>query len=147
MPSTLSPSARNNAPGNDSQQSAMGRGGFLIAVFIGGWRTSSITVVDQTCNATTDPADWLDKTFFQIEKPNAIEVIYNGTDSTNSWKLTKASDMADWGDGGLPEGKELDAMLPHLPSTIRPLMIWPMTPRKRRSIKTPRKSSQHQRRL
>ena len=100
-----------NAPGSDSQQSAMGRGGFPDRrfVMVDGER-SSITVVDQTfSNATTGPADWLDKTFFQIAKPNAIEVIYNGTDSTNSWKLAKASDIADWKlDGELPEGKELD---------------------------------------
>ena len=100
-----------NAPGSDNQQSAMGRGGFPDRrfVMVDGER-SSITVVDQTfSNATTGPADWLDKTFFQIAKPNAIEVIYNGTDSTNSWKLAKASDIADWKlDGELPEGKELD---------------------------------------
>ena len=100
-----------NAPGSDNQQSAMGRGGFPDRrfVMVDGER-SSITVVDQTfSNATTGPADWLDKTFFQIEKPNAIEVIYNGTDSTNSWKLAKASDIADWKLAGeLPEGKELD---------------------------------------
>ena len=100
-----------NAPGSDNQQSAMGRGGFPDRrfVMVDGER-SSITVVDQTfSNATTGPADWLDKTFFQIEKPSAIEVIYNGTDSTNSWKLAKASDIADWKlDGELPEGKELD---------------------------------------
>ena len=100
-----------NAPGSDNQQSAMGRGGFPDRrfVMVDGQR-SSITVVDQTfSNATTGPSDWLDKTFFQIEKPNAIEVIYNGTDSTNSWKLTKASDVADWKlDGELPEGKEMD---------------------------------------
>ena len=100
-----------NAPGSDNQQSAMGRGGFPDRrfVMVDGER-SSITVADQTfSNATTGPADWLDKKFFKVEQPNAIEVIYNGTDSTNSWKLTKASDIADWKlDGGLPEGKELD---------------------------------------
>jgi hypothetical protein len=100
-----------NAPGSDNQQSAMGRGGFPDRrfVMVDGER-SSITVVDQTfSNATTGPADWLDKTFFKVEQPNAIEVIYNGTDSTNSWKLTKTSDIADWKlDGELPEGKELD---------------------------------------
>lgn len=100
-----------NAPGSDNQQSAMGRGGFPDRrfVMVDGER-SSITVVDQTfSNATTGPADWLDKTFFKVEQPNAIEVIYNGTDSTNSWKLTKTSDIADWKlDGELPDGKELD---------------------------------------
>ena len=100
-----------NAPGSDNQQSAMGRGGFPDRrfVMVDGER-SSITVVDQTFNnATTGPADWLDKTFFKVEKPNAIKVIYNGTDSTNSWKLTKTSDIADWKlDGELPDGKELD---------------------------------------
>ena len=100
-----------SAPSSDNQQSAMGSGGFPDRrfVMVDGER-SSITVVDQTfSNATTGPADWLDKTFFQIEKPNAIEVIYNGADSTNSWKLAKASDIADWKlDGELPGGKELD---------------------------------------
>ncbi len=101
-----------SAPGSENQQSAMGRGGFPDRrfVMVDGDRTS-ITVVDQTfSNATSGPADWLDKSFFKIEKPNAIEVIYNGNESTNSWKITKTSDVADWKlDGKLPEGKELDA--------------------------------------
>ena len=100
-----------NAPGSDNQQSAMGRGGFPDRRFVMvDSERSSITVADQTfSNATTGPADWLDKTFFKVEQPNAIEVIYNGTDSTNSWKLTKTSDIADWKlDGELPDGKELD---------------------------------------
>ena len=98
------------APGSEQQQEAMGRGGFPDRRFVmlDGERTA-ITVVDQTfSNATTDAADWLDKSFFNVSSANSIEVIYSGTESTNSWKITKPSELGDWKlEGELPEGKEL----------------------------------------
>lgn len=98
------------APGSENQQSPMGRGGFPDRrfVMIDGDRTA-IIVVDQTfSNATSGPADWLDKSFFKIENPTSIEVNFNGTDSTNSWKISKPTELGDWKLAGeLPEGKEL----------------------------------------
>jgi len=72
---------------------------------------SKITVVDQTfSNANTTPSDWLSKDFIKVEKPSSIEVKYPGEGSTNSWKISKSSDVAEWKlEGKMPEGKTLDA--------------------------------------
>jgi len=101
-----------SAPGSDNQNSPMGGGGGFPDrrfVMIDSDR-SKITVVDQTfSNASTTPSDWLNKDFIQVEKPNSIEVIYPGEGSTNSWKITKSSDVSEWElEGKTPEGKILD---------------------------------------
>ena len=87
-----------SAPGSDSQNSPMGGGGGFPDrrfVMIDSDR-SKITVVDQTfSNANTTPSDWLSKNFIKVEKPNSIEVIYPGEGSTNSWKITKSSDVSE----------------------------------------------------
>ena len=71
---------------------------------------SKITVVDQTfSNANPSPSDWLNKGFVKVEKPNSIEVMYAGKESTNSWKIVKSSDVAEWKLAGkAPEDKTLD---------------------------------------
>ena len=101
-----------SAPGSDNQNSPMGGGGGFPDrrfVMIDSDR-SKITVVDQTfSNASTTPSDWLNKDFIQVEKPNSIEVIYPSEGSTNSWKITKSSDVSEWElEGKTPEGKILD---------------------------------------
>ena len=102
-----------SAPGSDNQNnSPMGGGGGFPDrrfVMIDSDR-SKITLVDQTfSNATTTPSDWLSKDFIKIEKPSSIEVKYSGAGSTNSWKITKSSDVAEWKlEGKMPEGKTMD---------------------------------------
>jgi len=102
-----------SAPGSDSQNnSPMGGGGGFPDrrfVMIDSDR-SKITVVDQTfSNANTTPSDWLSKDFIKVEKPSSIEVKYPGEGSTNSWIITKSSDVAEWKlEGKMPEGKTLD---------------------------------------
>ena len=101
-----------SAPGSDNQTSPMGGGGGFPDrrfVMIDSDR-SKITLVDQTfSNATTTPSDWLSKDFIKIEKPSSIEVKYSGEGSTNSWKMTKPSDVAEWKlEGKIPTGKTLD---------------------------------------
>ena len=75
-------------------QSVFGGGSFPDRrfVMIDGER-SSIAVVDQTfSNAETDPAKWLNKDFFKVEKPNAITVKFPGTNATNSWSIAERDD-------------------------------------------------------
>ena len=100
-----------SAPGSDNQNSPTGGGGFPDRRFVMiDSDRSKITVVDQTfSNANTTPSDWLNKDFIKLEKPNSIEVKYPGGESTNSWKITKSSDVAEWKlEGEMPEGKTLD---------------------------------------
>ena len=100
-----------SAPGSDNQNSPMGGGGFPDRRFVMiDSDRSKITVVDQTfSNANTTPSDWLNKDFIKVEKANSIEVKYPGGESTNSWKITKSSDGAEWKlEGKIPEGKSLD---------------------------------------
>ena len=100
-----------SAPGSDNQNSPTGGGGFPDRRFVMiDSDRSKITVVDQTfSNANTTPSDWLNKDFIKLEKPNSIEVKYPGGESTNSWKITKSNDVAEWKlDGKMPEGKILD---------------------------------------
>ena len=100
-----------SAPGSENQTSQQGFGGFPDRRFVMiDNKRSEIVVVDQTfSNASPSPSDWLNKDFLKVDKPNSIEVIYPGDESTNSWKITKSSDVAEWElFGNVPEGKVLD---------------------------------------
>ena len=102
-----------SAPGSDNQSSPMGGGGFPDRRFVMiDSDRSKITVVDQTfSNASTTPSDWLNKDFIKVENLNSIEVKYTGEGSTNSWKITKSSDVAEWKlEGKIPDGKTLDTV-------------------------------------
>ena len=100
-----------SGPGSENQTSQQGFGGFPDRRFVMiDNKRSEIVVVDQTfSNASPSPSDWLNKDFLKVDKPNSIEVIYPGDESTNSWKITKSSDVAEWElFGNVPEGKVLD---------------------------------------
>ena len=101
-----------SAPGSENQNSQQGFGGFSDRRFIMiDSKRSEIAVVDQTfSNASPEPSDWLNKDFIKVDKPNSIEVIYPGSEATNSWKITKSSDVAEWKlDGTVTDGKVFDA--------------------------------------
>ncbi len=71
----------------------------------------TIAVVDQTfSNATTTPSDWLSKDFFKVDNPSSIAVTYAGTESTNSWKITKEdiNGTTQWSLAGSKKGEKLD---------------------------------------
>ena len=57
--------------------------------------TKTVLTISDALN-TVDPkaADWLDKDFFKVEKPETISFV--STNSTNSWKLSRASETAPW---------------------------------------------------
>ena len=101
-----------SAPGSENQNSQQGFGGFSDRRFIMiDGKRSEIAVVDQTfSNASPEPSDWLNKDFIKVDKPNSIEVVYSGIEATNSWKITKSSDVAEWKlDGKVADGKIFDA--------------------------------------
>ena len=54
------------------------------------WRSFQILSND----AAPNTQDWLDKDFFHVEKPETIEVTF--PEATNSWKLTRESESAQW---------------------------------------------------
>lgn len=55
----------------------------------------SICLVKETFNNLEPKADgWLDKDFFKIEKVKAISVV--STNATNSWKMTRETETAEW---------------------------------------------------
>ncbi|HVU27339.1 MAG TPA: DUF4340 domain-containing protein [Verrucomicrobiae bacterium] len=59
--------------------------------------TNSPTVVvisDTLSEAAPLVSQWLDKTFFKVEKPQSISVNYPA--ATNSWKLFRGSETNDW---------------------------------------------------
>jgi Domain of unknown function (DUF4340) len=69
---------------------------------------ADVAVVSETFdNATTNPSDWLDKTFFKIANPKSIAVTFPV--ATNSWKLQRASETNDWALADTRPGEKLDS--------------------------------------
>ncbi|HKW30175.1 MAG TPA: DUF4340 domain-containing protein [Verrucomicrobiae bacterium] len=67
-----------------------------------------VAVVSDPLNeASPAPDQWLDKTFFQIEKPQSVSV--NFPEATNSWELTRSSETNDWELAGAKPGEKLDS--------------------------------------
>ena len=57
--------------------------------------STAVAVIANPLNeANPAPDQWLDKTFFQIDKPQSISV--NFAEATNSWELTRSSETNDW---------------------------------------------------
>ncbi len=75
-------------------------------VMIGtGARTLEV-ISDPLDNVQPDPARWLNKEFFSIEKPRAIAVQFPA--ATNSWKLARGSLTNDWQLADAGAGEKLD---------------------------------------
>ena len=53
-----------------------------------------LTISDSLNNVEPKAADWLDKDFFKVEKPQTITFV--STNATNSWKLSRESETAGW---------------------------------------------------
>lgn len=64
-------------------------------------------VAEPLANLEPKPEQWLDKTFFRVEKPKAISVAFPA--ETNSWKLTRESESAPWKLADAKPGEDLDA--------------------------------------
>ena len=69
---------------------------------------SSIALIsDPLENMEPKPDEWLNKDFFRVEKAKTIEVDFPV--ATNSWKLTRDSETADWKLANAKKGEELDS--------------------------------------
>ena len=69
---------------------------------------SSVALIsDPLDNMEPKPDEWLNKDFFHVEKAKTIEVDFPNT--TNSWKLTRDSETADWKLADAKKGEELDS--------------------------------------
>ena len=70
--------------------------------------TKTVDVIsDPLDNLQPRPEQWLDKDFFSIENPSAIEEQF--PEATNSWKLTRASATNDWQLADARPGEKLDS--------------------------------------
>ena len=64
-------------------------------------------IADPLDTIEPEPARWLNKDFFRVEKAKSVEV--NFPAETNSWRLTRETDSAEWNLADAKEGEELDA--------------------------------------
>jgi hypothetical protein len=65
-----------------------------------------LTVSDALNSVDPKPAQWLDKDFFKVEKPDMISFV--STNASNSWTLSRQSESAPWVLAGLKPGEVLD---------------------------------------
>jgi len=66
-----------------------------------------LTVSDPLNSVDPKPAEWLNKDFFKVEKPNAISFV--STNATNSWSLTRASETSPWVLANIKPGELFDS--------------------------------------
>jgi hypothetical protein len=66
-----------------------------------------LTIPDALNGADPKAAEWLDKDFFKVEKPQSVSFV--STNSTNSWTLTRATETATWVLADLKPGEVLDS--------------------------------------
>lgn len=60
-----------------------------------GTEPKTVALVSETFEQVqAEPGSWLNKDFFRVEKPKSIAVTF--PEATNSWKLTRASEEAQW---------------------------------------------------
>jgi len=89
-----------------SQFGDMGEEGYPDGRYITvGTGSKMVTLIsDPLSNVEAKPEHWLNKEFFKIEKPRSISVLFQN--ATNSWKLIRETETAEWKLGGaLPEEK------------------------------------------
>ena len=70
--------------------------------------TKTVLTISDALN-TIDPkaADWVDKDFFKVEKPETISFV--STNATNSWKVSRESQTASWTLAEAKTGEVLDS--------------------------------------
>jgi len=75
-------------------------------VMVGSEAKSLAVVPDPLENVQAKPEPWLDKEFLHLEKPRSIAVQF--AETTNSWKLTRASETNEWQLADAQAGEKLD---------------------------------------
>lgn len=79
-----------------------------------------LTISDPLNDASPKPAEWLNKDFFKVEKPESISFV--STNATNSWTITRAGESSPWMLSDVKPGELVDTnKLTPLASTLS----WP----------------------
>jgi len=65
-----------------------------------------LTVTDPLHSVDPNPAGWLDKDFFKVEKPKSISFV--STNAADSWSLTRDSEASPWVLSNIKAGEVLD---------------------------------------
>jgi hypothetical protein len=69
--------------------------------------SENVSLISETfANIDPKPEQWLNKDFFKIEKPRSIAVTF--PTATNSWKLTRETETAEWKLADPKPGEQLD---------------------------------------
>jgi hypothetical protein len=95
--------------GRPSPMGEMGDEGFPDGryVMVGAGAKTVAVVSDPLSNIEPSPAQWLNKDFFKVEKVRSISVTYPV--ATNSWKLTRETETAEWKLAEAKPGEQLDS--------------------------------------
>ncbi|HUA39825.1 MAG TPA: DUF4340 domain-containing protein [Candidatus Sulfopaludibacter sp.] len=95
---------QNSQPSPDAPEAGWPDGRYVLTAA----RSTTVAVIgDPLSEVSPAPDQWLDKTFFQIEKPQSILVDF--PEATNSWKLTRSSESSDWMLADANPGEKLDS--------------------------------------
>jgi len=76
-------------------------------VMLGSDKQTVLTISDALNTIDPKPADWLDKDFFKVEKPQTVSFV--STNATNSWKVSRASESAPWVLADPKAGENMDS--------------------------------------
>ena len=94
---------QSSQPSPDAPDSSFPDGRYVLTAAHSG----TVAVISDPLNEVSPaPDQWLDKTFFKIEKPQSISV--NFAAATNSWELTRSSETNNWELAGAKPGEKLD---------------------------------------
>jgi hypothetical protein len=63
-------------------------------VMLGSDKKTVLTISDALNTVDPKAADWLDKDFFKVEKPQTVS--FTSTNEADSWKVSRASESAPW---------------------------------------------------
>jgi hypothetical protein len=97
-----------NKPAGNSQFGGMGGEGWPDGRYVMAGGTKTVALVsDALENVQPQPAQWLAKEFFSIQKPRRIAVEFPVV--TNSWELTRNSETNDWQLADAKADEKLDA--------------------------------------
>lgn len=97
----------------ESRPPQFGGGGEEMDMPVGRWvmlpadKTHAALVSDTLSTIKANPADWLNKDFFKVQKIESIEVTRPEA-ATNSFKLSRETESGTWTLAGLGEKEELD---------------------------------------
>lgn len=96
-------------PSGNSQPGGFGDEGWPDGryVMVGADAKTADLISDPLDDVQTKPEQWLNKDFLSVEKPSSIAVQFPET--TNSWKLTRASETNDWQLADAKPGEKLDS--------------------------------------